>query len=264
MTLDAKHLPGGLPPGRLVVPDPRFAGAGATDEPVLWVSDDPLPEAEAGSRWGELLRRHRETGLWPLLLGALADSGGASLRPWHNGELEPTSPTALDEVDPAELCAAGWQEVSDELEPVPYPSWPGMAPAAEPAEAPESRAVAIMGNADGVRAVLAGSGHGPYLGLTAARDSAGAIAACGWQPEAGAETVAALVRSWERRFGVRLCSLGFDTLGLTVGWPPHTREHARRLAAEHFAFCPDLAQLHDFDDYAAALVDAPVWTLWWD
>jgi hypothetical protein len=41
--------------------------------------------------------------------------------------------------------------------------------------------------------------------------------------------------------GARLCSLGFDTLGVSVAWPPAQPEHARRVAAEHLAFCADIA-----------------------
>ncbi|WP_262705932.1 MULTISPECIES: DUF4253 domain-containing protein [Streptomyces] len=266
MTLTVDQLPDGLPPGRLVVPDTRFAGPGVT-EPALWVSDEPLPEAEAGRRWGELFRRHRETGLWPLLLGALADSGSAPLRPWHNGELLPMPPAALDEVDLEGRCITEWEDMSEGLGPesMPYPAWPGMAPTAEPDGDPDERAVALTGSAEGVRTLLAGGGRGPYLGLVGASDGVTAITACGWQPEVGGATVAAMVRSWERRFGVRLCSLGFATVGLTVAWPPRTPDHARHVAAEHIAFCPDLLQIHDdFDTYAAALLDAPVWTLWWD
>ncbi|GAU70689.1 hypothetical protein SSP35_21_00840 [Streptomyces sp. NBRC 110611] len=265
MTLTAEQLPRGLPPGRLVVPDAQFAGPAAPN-PVLWVSEKPLPEAEAGPRWGELLRQHRVTGLWPLLLGALTDTHGTTLRPWHNGELAPMPTTAPDEVNVAELCAVEWEDLTEEgLQPVPYPAWPGMAPPAEPEGDPDQRAVALAGSREAASALLPGSGHGPYLGLVAAPDGATALTTCGWRPEVGAETIAAMVRSWQHRFGARLCALGgVATLALTVAWPPRSREHARHVAAEHVAFCPDLLQLHDFETYAAALVDAPVWTLWWD
>jgi hypothetical protein len=39
---------------------------------------------------------------------------------------------------------------------------------------------------------------------------------------------------------------------------------ARRVAAEHFAFCPDLADMTTLDDRARSLVDAEVWAFWWD
>jgi hypothetical protein len=264
MTLTAEQLPDGLPPGRLVVPDAQFAGPGAAD-PVLWVSEEPLSAAEAGRRWGELLRRHWATGLWPLLLGALAH--GAALRPWHNGELAPECTAGPDGVDLARLCAAEWNGLAGNLGPMPYPAWPGMAPPAESDGDPDQRAVALAGDAECVRALLPRGDRGPYLGLVTAPDGATAITTCGWRPEKGGVTVAAMVRSWEYRFGVRLCSLdGVAGVGLAVGWPPRTRAHARRVAAEHLAFCPDLLRREgfDFEAYAAGLVGAPVWTLCWD
>ncbi|MEV1084024.1 DUF4253 domain-containing protein [Streptomyces sp. NPDC050211] len=270
MTLTEEQLPDGLPPGRLVVPSARFTGPG-TPEPALWVSDEPLPEAEAGHRWGELLQRHRVTGLWPLLLGALTDPRSGTLRPWHNGELAPVPAAASDEVDLEERCVTEWEDMVEGMGPgeMPYPAWPGMAPAAGPDGDdgdPDERAVALAGSPQAMSALLPGSGHGPYLGLVAAPDGATAVTACGWRPEVGSETIAAMVRSWQQRFGVRLCSLGgVATIAMTVARPPRTPEHALRVAAEHIASCPDLLQIHDdFDTYAAGLVDTPVWTLWWD
>jgi len=48
--------------------------------------------------------------------------------------------------------------------------------------------------------------------------------------------------------------------------PPRSAEAAERLAAEHFAFCDESAGqgLHDISGIAASLVNAPVWTCWWD
>jgi Domain of unknown function (DUF4253) len=54
--------------------------------------------------------------------------------------------------------------------------------------------------------------------------------------------LAAVVRSWEDRFGVRVTRVGFDTLDLSVAAPPQRTEHALHVAAEHFAFCPDNLQ----------------------
>ena len=73
-----------------------------------------------------------------------------------------------------------------------------------------------------------------------------------------------VVRSWQQRFGARLCALGFDTIGLAVAWPPQTADHAQRVAAEHFAFCPDLRSMTTFSEYTESLVGNPVWNFWWD
>ncbi|WP_173100576.1 DUF4253 domain-containing protein [Actinomadura verrucosospora] len=44
----------------------------------------------------------------------------------------------------------------------------------------------------------------------------------------------------QERYGMRVCCLGRAGLNITVAWPPRLLEHARRVAAEHHAFCPDL------------------------
>jgi hypothetical protein len=104
-----------------------------------------------------------------------------------------------------------------------------------------------------------------YLGLVAARDSAGAASALGWthnSPDPAELT--AVFRSWQERFGVRLCVYSSDTLAVSVAWPPRTKEHAWRLAVEHIAFCPDNLVDDTFESYAAGLVGAGVWSFWWD
>ncbi|MEU7838999.1 DUF4253 domain-containing protein [Nonomuraea sp. NPDC049129] len=49
--------------------------------------------------------------------------------------------------------------------------------------------------------------------------------------------------------------------GRAAGPPDHARAPQ---AVEHYAFCPDLGQDNDFAEYAAEIVDAPVWSFWWD
>ena len=78
--------------------------------------------------------------------------------------------------------------------------------------------------------------------------------------------IAAVLRSWEARFGARLLDVGPGTqIRLLVERPPRSTEAAQRVAAEHLAFCDERAgQGHDIPGVAASLVDAPVWTCWWD
>jgi hypothetical protein len=57
---------------------------------------------------------------------------------------------------------------------------------------------------------------------------------------------------------------GFDTLSLSVAWPPTSPGNARSIAAEHFAFCQDLAEITGFAEYARSLIGASVWRFWWD
>jgi hypothetical protein len=49
----------------------------------------------------------------------------------------------------------------------------------------------------------------------------------------------AVLRSWEERFGAVLVAMTFSTLVLAVAHPPRSQTDAERVAAEHFAFCPD-------------------------
>jgi hypothetical protein len=66
--MDVGDLPDGLPPGRLLAPDPEQP-ARWTDRPVCWVSDQPL--VDAAQRWARLHAIRHRTGLWPVLLDGL-------------------------------------------------------------------------------------------------------------------------------------------------------------------------------------------------
>jgi hypothetical protein len=263
MPMTTVPVPDGLR-GRLIIPNPEHARTDeAGTEPALWITDDLLGDEEAGRLWADLLPRHRETGLWPLLLG----NEGDHVTPWHVGALAPVPSNWADEVDVDECLARGWKQAFDNdyyAEPGPFDAWPGRAPGGEPGPDPDRRAVELATSPSGIRDLLTGTGHSPFLGLISARDGAEAIIASGWSSEAGAEDATAVLRTWQERFGVRLCSIGPDTLNVTVAWPPRTLEHARRVAAEHYAFCPDLRQDNDFEEYAAEVVNAPVWSFWWD
>ncbi|GAA2404772.1 hypothetical protein GCM10010191_10630 [Actinomadura vinacea] len=261
--MPAIQVPDGLQ-GCLITPDPERARTDEpVTEPVLWISDALLDDQEAGRLWADLLPRHRETGLWPLLLGNEGDQG----TPWHTGDLAPVPSSWADEVDVDASLVQGWKLVfeNDVLDlPSPFDAWPGRAPGGGPGPDPDRRAVELATSPSGIRDLLTATAHSPFLGLVPARDGAEAIIASGWSSEAGAEHATAILRTWQERFGVRLCSIGPDALNVTVAWPPRTPEHARHVAAEHYAFCPDLWQDNHFEEYAAQLVDAPVWCFWWD
>jgi hypothetical protein len=258
--------PGVLPPGRYVAPL-RDGDHGA---PVLWVTSNPVPDA--GARWADLHARCAGSAVWPLVLLPL---DGEPWAPWHDGELDPVGPS---ELAPEDVLAGLWRAltaptpVDEELETAPGawrdavvelglpPTWDGLAPAGTPSD----------GSADAHAAeVSAQVFHDGLLGVVPAGSGSAAIATIGWDGacnHTGAAELAVVVRSWEERFGVRLVGLGFDTMELSVAAPPATMEHARRVAAEHFAFCPDNIALgpEDFDLYARHLVGAGTWSFWWD
>lgn len=285
---DSWAVPDGLPPGRLIVPDPRYGGDNPVTDPALWVTDEPADGA--GELFARLLREHPATGLWPLLLTTLQtvtfsgppsevadvlNRSQRSGRPWHTGELSPTPAAAAEGFGAAEILEAGWNYATgqgpdgfdfgeDAVPAVPFRSWPGLAEPGPPGPDPVRHAAGIATALDGVRE-LTGRDDRPYLGLVPAADGAGTIIACGWMSGAGDPAeIAAVVASWQDRFGARLCSLGFDALAVSVARPPATIEHARHIAAEHFGFCADLAESEIFDDYARTLIGGPVWRFWWD
>jgi hypothetical protein len=90
----------------------------------------------------------------------------------------------------------------------------------------------------------------------------------GWTPsdQSDALPIAAVVRSWEDRFGARLLRVGFADFSLLVDRPPRTVGHAERIAAEHFAFCDECAGqgLTDIPSTTASLMETPIWSFWWD
>jgi Domain of unknown function (DUF4253) len=286
---DSWALPGELPPGQTIVPDPRHAIGSPVTDPVLWISDQPAPGA--GPLWARLLGQYPDTGLWPLLLtelpaphftgtdrlppeaGPLLERAVRAGRPWHTGELAPVRGSDASTPDACTLLARRWNQVTgqgefdfgeDAIPAVPFRSWPGPAAPGIRGADPGEHAARIASTPGGLRE-LTGRDDRPFLGLVPSGDSAGAITACGWKSQAGAPAeIAAIVRSWHQRFGARLCSLGFDTLGVSVAWPPLTSDHARHVAAEHLAFCSDLAGTVTFDQYARELIGAPAWRFWWD
>jgi hypothetical protein len=262
-------MPADLPSGRYVTP----LRDGASGPPVLWVSDEPI--AEAGRHWGRLCPGMCAQGLWPLVLAPL---DGEEWAPWHDGELEPVPLQQVAARGAEQVLAELWHGIAearyaadDDLDGVPGAwhdavielglpaSWPGLAPQLTAAVDPDMHA----GN---VAASMFAEG---YLGVVPAARGADALAVLGWCGPAGHTTtadVAMVLRSWEERFGVRLLGLGFDTMELSVAAPPMSMDHARAVAAEHFAICPDnIAQgTEDFELYARHLRGAPTWSFWWD
>lgn len=252
-------LPDGLPPGRLIVPDLDFADDMWAGRPVMWVSDGPVPDA--AEQWRRLFDAHRKTGLYPLLLETLP---GDADRPWHAGELSPRSIGAVDALTADGVLRRFWAEVTEDGEDgagLPYRSWPG----------PAARGAGLV-DPDEVAREHAGrlAAEGVLIGLVPAERSADTPAACGWDGPCNhtghPQEISAVLRSWEDRFGARVVKLGFDTLSLSVAEPPTTIGHARHLAAEHHAFCPDNIWQGGvtFEEYALGLIGSAHWPFWWD
>ncbi|MCP9955972.1 DUF4253 domain-containing protein [Actinomadura madurae] len=99
---------------------------------------------------------------------------------------------------------------------------------------------------------------------------ADALAAVGWQGALNhnewTAPLAAVLRGWEDRFGARVIGLGFNTLELSVAAPPVTTRHAVHVAAEHWAFCPDILFQGPgtLAGYAEEIRGKTNWSFWWD
>ncbi|GAA0558217.1 DUF4253 domain-containing protein [Paractinoplanes ferrugineus] len=244
-----------LPPGRLVHGEDD-------DTPILWLSDAP---ATVGL-WQSLYAAHPAGGLYPILLDHLP---GDPRRPWDDGELWPGLMSSPDDHDAAEVLAGRWTANADPSRaavPVTTPfgaEWPGLADPIRPGTDPDEQAV------EGVRALLARD-PSLRLGLVAAARGSDAVAVCGWTGPVNHDNdtakYAAVLRSWERRFGVRLIALGFADLRLSVAAPPTDDDECLRVAAEHFAFAPDniVQGTSPLSRYATNLLYEPIWSFWWD
>jgi len=75
---------------------------------------------------------------------------------------------------------------------------------------------------------------------------------------------AAVLRSWEERFGARLFVLSHDQAWLLVERPPRDLDAALPVAAEHFVFCDEPAGRQPVRTTATDIAGAPVWYFWWD
>ena len=188
--------------------------------------------------------RAAKPGVWPVLLeGTWTDDVAIAAGPTER----------IAEYDPGELLAAWWRqhalpeveegEEEDEesrrerLEVIaPFgDEWPGLAPSIEPTQDPDL-AAEELGD------VLLSFKDDVQIGLVEARSGAEALVVLSWGGATNycsAPEIAAVVASWEKRFGARVVRLEFDVLQLSVAAPPTTLDEAMLVAAEHFAFCPD-------------------------
>ncbi|WP_306368205.1 DUF4253 domain-containing protein [Nocardiopsis sp. CC223A] len=251
-----------LPPGK-----PALSEGG---EPVMWISDGTAP----AGLWQELRAAHAESGWWPLLLTSMADNDGD--RPWESGELRPSADGAVSDHDVEAVLAGAWNgstqvdEEYDHLVPeqrlaVTTPhgvAWPGLAPevplTADPGESADRSAAWLVQRPD------------PRLGLVRAASGAEALSVIGWQGAVNhgldVTAISAVLADWERRFGTRLVMAGFDTLVLSTAAVVAGREQAMRVAAEHFALCPDNVWqgTGSLESYAESLIGDETWSFWWD
>lgn len=216
-----------LPEGRQI--------AGWTTDPLLWATSHDV--ASAGRVWLDLHDIQDETGQVPILLGYL--DGPDDGRPWDSGELDDQPDlSAVDRLDPAQVIAQSW---ADSLDPddddpeqldliAPFTMrFPGLAAGGEHAlsRAEVEQALSALGPA---RIGLVPAGRpADVLHLVGFN---GAVNRYGTPAE-----LAAVLRSWETRFGAILLEVGFAHLRLLVQRPPRTPAAAQAAAAEIWSMC---------------------------
>jgi hypothetical protein len=216
--------------------------------------------------WAELSQRARKTGLRPFLLAGL---DGTTERPWDSGEIgDPQDTSGIGQVDVARVLAHGWRIDEEEYEQEPElramlspagREFPGLAPAISAELEPELKRRALQQYSPSAR-----------LGLVPANRPADVLPRLGWRGgdrsnAMGMTAIAAVLRSWEDRFGALLFEVGFADIRLFVSRPPRTIEAAQAIAVEHFAFSSEQGRGRGgVSDIAAGLVDNPFWDFWWD
>ncbi len=240
-------------------------------EPVAWRTQAPVPEP--GPVWSALSALHGQTGLVPILEPVVA---GSDLQAacWDTATV-----ADVDRVDAAAILEHRWADCFPEPEPwqagperdddgewademaAPFTSrYPGLAPAVDSALAPDVLEAAVR------------SFPASRIALVPAGRPADVLPVLGWCPGDWADALpvpspvgfAAVLRSWEERFGARLFAMTHDEAYLLVERPPRGLDAALPVAAEHFVFCDEPAGRQPVRTTAADVVDAPVWYFWWD
>jgi hypothetical protein len=223
---------------------------------ALWMTADVLEDPAPA--WKRLAAGFADSGLWPVLVHDT--SSELSGDPWY----ERRSRRERDMLDasPEELFA-------------------GRLDQSLAADTPFASVELLRASGVAARSLRSGSGRrgdavqatldrfgAARLGLVPARAPADAVHRLAWPGAAVADLsgveLAAMLGSWEQRWGALLVGLDEHALTFAVLRPPTSLEEAIEAAAEHHALYPDeLADFADDQAYAAALVDAVTWTLTW-
>jgi hypothetical protein len=256
--------------GSVQLPEGRQISGWSGNAPRLWATS-PLVE-DAARVWRELADMHEQTGLVPFLL-AFLDEGNEG-RPWDEGELsdEPFDPSSADHVDAASVLAENWRyqvpppgQLDDEWMNLVAPygiQFPGLAPAQGPplSEAELTRALGWFGPA--------------RIGLIPAPRPADVLGLLGHDTVnrlSDPAKLAAVLRSWEDRFGAVLVEIGFAHIRLLARRPPRMQPEAFAVAAELWALCDEFwpidrpgTAVWDISEIAEQIQRIPIWSLWLD
>jgi hypothetical protein len=261
-----------LPAGRWT-----YVHGSRREPPVAWVTSDLV--VAPGRVWSVLAEVSSHFGLVPFLAEFLHGQRG---RPWDEQDYfqRPADLAEIDGFNPEAIIREGWLEnfnadalaeaedydEDDEIWPqvrfAPFTEhFPGLAPAVDEPAAP------------GLLADALARLRPARIGLAVADRPADALPAMGWCPGnwnvPGYFEVAAVVRSWEDRFGARLLQVGMDSFKVLVERPPTTLAEAERIAVEHALFadevtCAGQEGMTMVSEIAPRLLQSPIWGFWWD
>lgn len=237
----------------------------ASGRPVAWVSDRAVG---SGLTWAALAEKSAGSGLQPFLLyGVGFDAAGPLSERFGEQVSEPEDTTVIDGMDVAHVLE-GWWWAPDEAELAedeqlremfaPFGArFPGLAPTVKEELDPE-----LMR-----RALIQYTRHS-QIGLVPAARPADILPRIGWAGASNHRTasqLAAVLRSWEDRFGARLLEVGYEDIRLLVSRPPQTLAAAQPIAAEHFAFADEAHKGSRYvGEIARVIVNNPFWDFWWD
>lgn len=236
----------GLPPGHMVTAE---EGDGAA---VAWISDEILPAARLDVLIRGLADAFPTSGLWPVRAVGLED--GNLARPWGDGEMD----GPITEIpDALAVLTRGDAEFAAEYPDAEAPTVPPVTALAPAVAGPDTEAGSLQTGEDGA------------LMLVPVARPADVPAALGWWGAVNYDYTggdhAAVLRSWEDRFGAVLVGIGFDILLVQAGRRPQTQEQIDGLLREHYAYCPDnIDQGEPVDGYRAGLTEWTHWHFWWD
>ena len=266
MAIDALPADGPALIGPVPLPSGKRIAAGHADgEPVAWATSEPVPDA--GLAWQALSAVHLETGLVPILISGLDDHG---TRPWDDGDFGgPADLDQLGRIDAAVVLGNAWGDAKPGTEDeegdrhladrrAPFGrTFPGLAPA-ENDEITAAELHEVLTALPPRR-----------LALVPADRPADVLALLGWNGAVSSwddpTPPAAVLRSWEARFGARLLEVGFRSISVLASRPPRDLSAAQLVAAEHQAFCDRCGNgLVSIADIGARILSSPVWSFSWD
>lgn len=214
----------------------------------MWMSESVLQAERITELFRELMSAFPATGLWPLHTVGLGDHVD-----FDSGLISDEFVAGFDgqTVDPVAVFSGGGN-FDDE-----YPPAVPFAGLADPVPGPDA-------NPQDIDFARPGT-----LVLVPVDRPANVSKVLGWLGPTNygynGEPISAALRSWEDRFGAIPTEMTFDTITVYVPRPPSTDDQRRKLAAEHYGFCPDnIDQGIPYEQYLEALDVWSYWAFWWD